>query len=116
MPSTPASFATSSIMEKISASKGLISPMMARLAAAALKSPNNPDAGMSLHNKFIIVHVFHSDTGEKCDPFNLKTSANIFSDLLRWGFETNFGQILSQLLEQSHFRETENGPGWQANS
>ncbi|XP_013871232.1 zinc finger protein castor homolog 1 isoform X5 [Austrofundulus limnaeus] len=45
MPSTPASFSTSSIMEKISASKGLISPMMARLAAAALKSPNNPDAG-----------------------------------------------------------------------
>ncbi|XP_017273268.1 zinc finger protein castor homolog 1 isoform X5 [Kryptolebias marmoratus] len=45
MPSTPTSFATSSIMEKISASKGLISPMMARLAAAALKSPNNPDTG-----------------------------------------------------------------------
>lgn len=35
--STPTSFPTSSIMEKISASKGLISPMMARLAAAALK-------------------------------------------------------------------------------
>ncbi|XP_023133036.2 zinc finger protein castor homolog 1 isoform X7 [Amphiprion ocellaris] len=45
MASTPTSFATSSIMEKISASKGLISPMMARLAAAALKPSNNPDAG-----------------------------------------------------------------------
>ncbi|KAM9751855.1 zinc finger protein castor homolog 1 isoform 6-T12 [Menidia menidia] len=47
MASTPttASFSTSSIMEKISASKGLISPMMARLAAAALKPCNNPDTG-----------------------------------------------------------------------
>ncbi|XP_051281325.1 zinc finger protein castor homolog 1 isoform X5 [Dicentrarchus labrax] len=45
MASTPTSFATSSIMEKISASKGLISPMMARLAAAALKPSNNPDIG-----------------------------------------------------------------------
>uniref|UniRef100_A0A3P9PPV8 Castor zinc finger 1 n=1 Tax=Poecilia reticulata TaxID=8081 RepID=A0A3P9PPV8_POERE len=40
---TPTSFASSSIMEKISASKGLISPMMARLAAAALKPLNNTD-------------------------------------------------------------------------
>ncbi|KAJ3587151.1 hypothetical protein NHX12_013541 [Muraenolepis orangiensis] len=39
MASTPTSFAASSIMEKLSASKGLISPMMARLAAAALKPP-----------------------------------------------------------------------------
>ncbi|XP_008280799.1 zinc finger protein castor homolog 1 isoform X2 [Stegastes partitus] len=45
MASTPTSFATSSIMEKISASKGLISPMMARLAAAALKPSNNLEAG-----------------------------------------------------------------------
>ncbi|XP_044208803.1 zinc finger protein castor homolog 1 isoform X2 [Thunnus albacares] len=45
MASTPNSFTTSSIMEKISASKGLISPMMARLAAAALKPSNNPDTG-----------------------------------------------------------------------
>uniref|UniRef100_A0AAZ1XH24 C2H2-type domain-containing protein n=1 Tax=Oreochromis aureus TaxID=47969 RepID=A0AAZ1XH24_OREAU len=45
MPSTPTSFATSSIMEKISASKGLISPMMARLAAAALKPSGSPDTG-----------------------------------------------------------------------
>ncbi|XP_051518109.1 zinc finger protein castor homolog 1-like isoform X3 [Myxocyprinus asiaticus] len=44
--STPTSFAASSIMEKISASKGLISPMMARLAAAALKASSNPDAGI----------------------------------------------------------------------
>uniref|UniRef100_A0A3B5AHG7 Castor zinc finger 1 n=1 Tax=Stegastes partitus TaxID=144197 RepID=A0A3B5AHG7_9TELE len=47
MASTPTSFATSSIMEKISASKGLISPMMARLAAAALKPSNNLEAGQS---------------------------------------------------------------------
>lgn len=46
--STPASFSTSSIMEKISQSKGLISPMMARLAAAALKPSNNSDAGESV--------------------------------------------------------------------
>ncbi|XP_069382345.1 zinc finger protein castor homolog 1 isoform X7 [Paralichthys olivaceus] len=45
MASTPTSYATSSIMEKISASKGLISPMMARLAAAALKPTINPDTG-----------------------------------------------------------------------
>ncbi|XP_052396338.1 zinc finger protein castor homolog 1 isoform X1 [Carassius gibelio] len=44
--STPTSFAASSIMEKMSASKCLISPMMARLAAAALKPSSNPDAGM----------------------------------------------------------------------
>ncbi|XP_067228175.1 zinc finger protein castor homolog 1 isoform X7 [Chanodichthys erythropterus] len=44
--STPTSFAASSIMEKMSASKGLISPMMARLAAAALKPSSNPEAGM----------------------------------------------------------------------
>ncbi|XP_055045399.2 zinc finger protein castor homolog 1 isoform X4 [Misgurnus anguillicaudatus] len=44
--STPTSFAASSIMEKISASKGLISPMMARLAAAALKPSGNLDAGI----------------------------------------------------------------------
>ncbi|XP_051947320.1 zinc finger protein castor homolog 1-like isoform X2 [Xyrauchen texanus] len=44
--STPTSFAASSIMEKISASKGLISPMMARLAAAALKASSNLDAGI----------------------------------------------------------------------
>uniref|UniRef100_A0A3Q3G821 Castor zinc finger 1 n=1 Tax=Labrus bergylta TaxID=56723 RepID=A0A3Q3G821_9LABR len=49
MTSTPTSFTTSSIMEKISASKGLISPMMARLAAAALKPSNNPDIGQSLN-------------------------------------------------------------------
>ncbi|KAM4571734.1 zinc finger protein castor homolog 1 isoform 1-T1 [Fundulus diaphanus] len=45
MAPTPTSFASSSIMEKISASKGLISPMMARLAAAALKPSNNTDTG-----------------------------------------------------------------------
>uniref|UniRef100_A0A096M7Y5 Castor zinc finger 1 n=1 Tax=Poecilia formosa TaxID=48698 RepID=A0A096M7Y5_POEFO len=45
MAPTPTSFASSSIMEKISASKGLISPMMARLAAAALKPLNNTDTG-----------------------------------------------------------------------
>uniref|UniRef100_A0A3Q2D6L4 Castor zinc finger 1 n=1 Tax=Cyprinodon variegatus TaxID=28743 RepID=A0A3Q2D6L4_CYPVA len=45
MVTTPTSFASSSIMEKISASKGLISPMMARLAAAALKPLNNADTG-----------------------------------------------------------------------
>ncbi|XP_076019583.1 zinc finger protein castor homolog 1 isoform X1 [Genypterus blacodes] len=45
MASTPTSFSTSSIMEKISASKGLISPMMARLAAAALKPSNSLDTG-----------------------------------------------------------------------
>ncbi|XP_052449776.1 zinc finger protein castor homolog 1 isoform X4 [Carassius gibelio] len=44
--STPTSFAASSIMEKMSASKGLISPMMARLAAAALKPSINLDEGM----------------------------------------------------------------------
>ncbi|XP_075459621.1 zinc finger protein castor homolog 1 isoform X3 [Ascaphus truei] len=37
--------AATSIMERISASKGLISPMMARLAAAALKQTPSPEAG-----------------------------------------------------------------------
>ncbi|XP_066528054.1 zinc finger protein castor homolog 1 isoform X3 [Hoplias malabaricus] len=43
--STPTCYTASSIMEKISASKGLISPMMARLAAAALNPASNPDTG-----------------------------------------------------------------------
>ncbi|XP_041062533.1 zinc finger protein castor homolog 1 [Carcharodon carcharias] len=43
--STPLSPAATSIMEKITASKGLISPMMARLAAAALKPSNPADLG-----------------------------------------------------------------------
>uniref|UniRef100_W5MHS6 Castor zinc finger 1 n=1 Tax=Lepisosteus oculatus TaxID=7918 RepID=W5MHS6_LEPOC len=42
---TPSSLMATSIMEKISASKGLISPMMARLAAAALKPVGAADAG-----------------------------------------------------------------------
>ncbi|KAK2851265.1 hypothetical protein Q5P01_007541 [Channa striata] len=60
MASTPSSFATSSIMEKISASKGLISPMMARLAAAALKPSNNSDTGNgqpALASQFNLVQV-----------------------------------------------------------
>ncbi|XP_047439654.1 zinc finger protein castor homolog 1 isoform X4 [Mugil cephalus] len=60
MASTPTSFATASIVEKISASKGLISPMMARLAAAALKPSNNPDAGngqSALASHFNLVQV-----------------------------------------------------------
>ncbi|XP_062397694.1 zinc finger protein castor homolog 1 isoform X8 [Sardina pilchardus] len=59
--STPtSSYTTASIMEKISASKGLISPMMARLAAAALKPAGNLDAGNGLPaaaNQFNLVHV-----------------------------------------------------------
>ncbi|XP_048417609.2 zinc finger protein castor homolog 1 isoform X3 [Stegostoma tigrinum] len=43
IPLSPA--AASTIMEKITASKGLISPMMARLAAAALKPSNPADVG-----------------------------------------------------------------------
>ncbi|KAM6982664.1 zinc finger protein castor homolog 1 isoform 6-T6 [Tautogolabrus adspersus] len=60
MASTPTSFATSSIMEKISASKGLISPMMARLAAAALKPSNHPDIGngqLTSSSQFNLVQV-----------------------------------------------------------
>ncbi|XP_041952954.1 zinc finger protein castor homolog 1 isoform X9 [Alosa sapidissima] len=59
--STPtSSYTTASIMEKISASKGLISPMMARLAAAALKPAGNLDTGNGLPaaaNQFNLVHV-----------------------------------------------------------
>ncbi|XP_035378305.1 zinc finger protein castor homolog 1 isoform X2 [Electrophorus electricus] len=50
-PSTPAAYAASSIMEKISASKGLISPMMARLAAAALNPGSLPDTGNGQHTQ-----------------------------------------------------------------
>ncbi|XP_066546513.1 zinc finger protein castor homolog 1 isoform X3 [Amia ocellicauda] len=42
---TPSSLMATSLIGKISASKGLISPMMARLAAAALKPSGNPDTG-----------------------------------------------------------------------
>ncbi|XP_062872083.1 zinc finger protein castor homolog 1 [Trichomycterus rosablanca] len=51
--STPTSYSASSIMEKISASKGLISPTMARLAAAAL----NPIANLDTGNRFNPVQV-----------------------------------------------------------
>ncbi|XP_077939652.1 zinc finger protein castor homolog 1 isoform X3 [Gasterosteus aculeatus] len=60
MASTPSSFATASLMEKISASKGLISPMMARLAAAALKPSNNFNTGNGLPasaSQFSLVQV-----------------------------------------------------------
>lgn len=56
MPSTPTSFATSSIMEKISASKGLISPMMARLAAAALKPSGRPDTGQWVNSQVYLIY------------------------------------------------------------
>ncbi|KAJ8378908.1 hypothetical protein AAFF_G00233420 [Aldrovandia affinis] len=57
---TPTSFSAASIMEKISASKGLISPMMARLAAAALKPSGKSDAGNGHHapvGRFNLVQV-----------------------------------------------------------
>uniref|UniRef100_A0A3Q0R4D8 Castor zinc finger 1 n=1 Tax=Amphilophus citrinellus TaxID=61819 RepID=A0A3Q0R4D8_AMPCI len=57
MASTPTSFATSSIMEKLSASKGLISPMMARLAAAALKPSSSPDTGQSVNSHQLVIFV-----------------------------------------------------------
>uniref|UniRef100_A0A672IDK5 Castor zinc finger 1 n=1 Tax=Salarias fasciatus TaxID=181472 RepID=A0A672IDK5_SALFA len=63
MASTPTSFAPSSIMEKISASKGLISPMMARLAAAALKPSNSPDTGQSLHKHSLLYFVHNESNG-----------------------------------------------------
>ncbi|CAK6951270.1 zinc finger protein castor homolog 1 isoform X2 [Scomber scombrus] len=72
MASTPNSFTTSSIMEKISASKGLISPMMARLAAAALKPSNIPDAGngqSALASQFNLVQV-------KQEPVEATTGAS----------------------------------------
>ncbi|XP_076874603.1 zinc finger protein castor homolog 1 isoform X2 [Brachyhypopomus gauderio] len=50
-PSTPTSYTASSIMEKISASKGLISPMMARLAAAALNPASHADTGNGQHTQ-----------------------------------------------------------------
>ncbi|XP_061114808.1 zinc finger protein castor homolog 1 isoform X3 [Conger conger] len=58
--STPTSFSAASIMEKISASKGLISPMMARLAAAALKPSGGLDTGNGPHvpaGRFNLVQV-----------------------------------------------------------
>uniref|UniRef100_A0A3Q3GBC1 Castor zinc finger 1 n=1 Tax=Kryptolebias marmoratus TaxID=37003 RepID=A0A3Q3GBC1_KRYMA len=85
MPSTPTSFATSSIMEKISASKGLISPMMARLAAAALKSPNNPDTGMSLYKEPLLFMCFiQIKENQNVCPHESKTNNKY--DLLKWGF------------------------------
>ncbi|XP_020487879.1 zinc finger protein castor homolog 1 isoform X6 [Labrus bergylta] len=72
MTSTPTSFTTSSIMEKISASKGLISPMMARLAAAALKPSNNPDIGngqLTSSSQFNLVQV-------KQEPVDINSGAS----------------------------------------
>ncbi|XP_029291611.1 zinc finger protein castor homolog 1 isoform X3 [Cottoperca gobio] len=72
MASTPTSFTTSSIMEKISASKGLISPMMARLAAAALKPSNNPGIGngqSALASQFNLVQV-------KQEPMDINSGAS----------------------------------------
>ncbi|KAK6303070.1 hypothetical protein J4Q44_G00255240 [Coregonus suidteri] len=75
MASMPTSYGSaSSIMEKISASKGLISPMMARLAAAALKpSVNHQDTGNglagSLASRFNLVQV-------KQEPVNHTSGAS----------------------------------------
>ncbi|XP_067826482.1 zinc finger protein castor homolog 1 isoform X3 [Heptranchias perlo] len=58
--STGLSPAATSIMEKITASKGLISPMMARLAAAALKPSNPADLGngqQAQSNQFSLVQL-----------------------------------------------------------
>nr|XP_014347100.1 PREDICTED: zinc finger protein castor homolog 1 isoform X3 [Latimeria chalumnae] len=58
--STSSTSAPSSIMERISASKGLISPMMARLAAAALKPSSTPESGngqQTPSGRFIPVQV-----------------------------------------------------------
>ncbi|XP_072569461.1 zinc finger protein castor homolog 1 isoform X2 [Paramormyrops kingsleyae] len=63
--SAPGSFAATSIVEKISATKGLISPMMARLAAAALKPSGNLETGNGLPappGRFNPVHVKQEPT------------------------------------------------------
>ncbi|KAL3064086.1 hypothetical protein OYC64_000390 [Pagothenia borchgrevinki] len=72
MASTPTSFTTASIMEKISASKGLISPMMARLAAAALKPSNHLDTGngqLASASQFNLVQV-------KQEPMDVNSGAS----------------------------------------
>ncbi|KAG8434794.1 hypothetical protein GDO86_012949 [Hymenochirus boettgeri] len=54
-----------SIMERISASRGLISPMMARLAAAALKQSPSPETGNSQlteHLRGAAVSTLQTDT------------------------------------------------------
>ncbi|GCB69417.1 hypothetical protein scyTo_0012424, partial [Scyliorhinus torazame] len=67
--STPLSPTATSIMEKITASKGLISPMMARLAAAALKPSNPADLG--------------SDQQTLADQFNLVALKQAPSDTIK---------------------------------
>uniref|UniRef100_UPI00398F2AE5 zinc finger protein castor homolog 1 isoform X2 n=1 Tax=Pristiophorus japonicus TaxID=55135 RepID=UPI00398F2AE5 len=57
--------AATSIMEKITASKGLISPMMARLAAAALKTSSPTDLGsgeQAPSNQFSLVQLKQEPT------------------------------------------------------
>ncbi|XP_056278931.1 zinc finger protein castor homolog 1 isoform X3 [Pseudoliparis swirei] len=74
---TPSSFATSSIVEKISASKGLISPMMARLAAAALKPSNHLNIGngqSASASQFNLVQV-------KQEPMDISTTQEQSLDL-----------------------------------
>uniref|UniRef100_A0A3B4BGH5 C2H2-type domain-containing protein n=1 Tax=Periophthalmus magnuspinnatus TaxID=409849 RepID=A0A3B4BGH5_9GOBI len=106
MASTPTSYATSSIMEKISASKGVISPMMARLAAAALK-PNNSETGDNESNG----HAVPGNTSLLSSLMNKMTHVNpsLFNamniksemDGNHGGDHAEAGHYLNQVLKRS---------------
>ncbi|XP_078094780.1 zinc finger protein castor homolog 1 isoform X7 [Mustelus asterias] len=91
--STPLSPAASSIMEKITASKGLISPMMARLAAAALKPSNPADLGSEQEtqaNQFNLVALKQEPSdGVKTQPQDSMQDQSLDLSLKEHGAESN---------------------------
>ncbi|XP_063292263.1 zinc finger protein castor homolog 1 isoform X3 [Pelobates fuscus] len=56
--------ASTSIMERMSASKGLISPMMARLAAAAIKQSPSPESGIGQPMARVSVGPFKTEPAD----------------------------------------------------
>uniref|UniRef100_A0A673N3V8 Castor zinc finger 1 n=1 Tax=Sinocyclocheilus rhinocerous TaxID=307959 RepID=A0A673N3V8_9TELE len=94
--STPTSFAASSIMEKMSASKGLISPMMARLAAAALKPSSNPDAGLFM--SYCIIHLVTDLDLRAVRPF----TSSFLQSLYRYDTD-DFCEAQCDFLHKIHF-------------
>uniref|UniRef100_A0A665TI08 C2H2-type domain-containing protein n=1 Tax=Echeneis naucrates TaxID=173247 RepID=A0A665TI08_ECHNA len=106
MASTPTSFATSSIMEKISASKGLISPMMARLAAAALKPSNNPDTGQSQIAFIIYQHAFVNESNGHPVPGNTSLLSSLMNKMSQVNPVLFNAMNLKTELEAGHGSDT----------
>uniref|UniRef100_A0A8C7QW29 Castor zinc finger 1 n=1 Tax=Oncorhynchus mykiss TaxID=8022 RepID=A0A8C7QW29_ONCMY len=110
MASTPTSYASaSSIMEKISASKGLISPMMARLAAAALKpSGNHQDTGGCFYYVVVshVAQLVDNESNGHPVPGNTSLLSSLMNKVrsIHQTFDTeDFCEAQCDFLQKVHF-------------